>query len=165
MAEAPPILFVAVYVVLLVAWEVVNTIAPPLGEIFALGALTWHLYWAYSAFEISRNAIGGQPRLVERALYVISPVAVGLLGVIVVQDAIPMLRAFSVPLVMVGAVTAFAAMWITASAIVQAEYGSGSVPWYRTVGTFLLVFYLVVGVWCLSRRLEQLDANEVRASR
>lgn len=53
-------------------------------------------------------------------------------------------------------VSYFAAMWIAADSLVRFEERQSAVPWNRTVGTFLLVFYAPIGVWFLWPRIKRL---------
>ncbi|UPT64010.1 MAG: hypothetical protein M0D54_05545 [Hyphomonadaceae bacterium JAD_PAG50586_4] len=47
-------------------------------------------------------------------------------------------------------------VWIAASALVKSELKQDWFPWWSVFGTFLLVFYLPIGVWFLHSRLQRL---------
>lgn len=63
----------------------------------------------------------------------------------------------SLVVVTVVVVTYVAIAWGAAEGLVRSEQNVAEVPWHLTVGSFLLVVYLPVGVWFLRDRVLRIE--------
>lgn len=76
----------------------------------------------------------------------------------------PLVNVIIPALMMVAVFTYFGAIWTAADALKRYEEGRDSVPFYKTVGTFILEFYLPIGVWFLHPRIRRMLAQEIKNS-
>ncbi|HXI85869.1 MAG TPA: hypothetical protein VNH64_00310 [Parvularculaceae bacterium] len=134
------------------------------GNAIFLGSL---LLWHYSLFEAadkrSAQQLGAKPR---RPLpFIVCATAMAAFILIVAfarasggpsETSDPAILGAIFPALMaLGVLSYFAAIWSAADALMRAELKRSSVPWHMSVGTFLLEFYLPIGIWFLHKRIRQ----------
>lgn len=170
-----PLAVTGIFIALFVAAGVANNIYP-LGSPQMMG--TWAvttgimigpvILWHYSLYRVATNRAEQQSRLMARQ----SPL---FLVLVITVPAFLALFGFGLPLANGGTVVLgiryvipalmfvmvfsyFGAIWNAASALRRFEMGRKPVPWYATVGTFFLEFYLPIGIWFLHKRIQKLLA-------
>jgi hypothetical protein len=58
----------------------------------------------------------------------------------------------------VGCLSSFAAIWAAANALTRFDDRSKSTEFHKTLGTFILEFYLPIGIWVIYPRIKRLLA-------
>jgi hypothetical protein len=168
----PPVVSV-VLVALLIGGAIVSRQRIHLGHIsggmvLTLIALTLMLVWARALYIVSNQmtnegVIGRYRRSMVMEGALLAFILLWFVGIVraVVVGPFGVALAWLEPSVLVLAVLLYlAAIWAAASALVKFE-SKQSAPWHATVGIFLLIFYLIFGIWFLHGRISKM-LNQVR---
>lgn len=146
------------------------------GEIISFSVVALTVLWAMSVYTVSASkletrlgtTVGGTRivfwlSLASLACFMIANPIARYLGV---EPPVPRMSDQLVDVASTAATAAFmvvlflcfASMWTAADALVRFEERKKAVPWNRTVGTFLLIFYLLIGIWFLWPRIKRVLA-------
>jgi len=158
LAALPPIVVCGMYLLLSLTAQLLSGDDQPRGleALPLLIALALHVGWAYSVYD---NAARLQSRALGRwvPLAFVAPLAAG--AVIVFSQSLASFNSSVRSLLtsgalLVGVACMLIALWAAAKRLVLAEeYSSDRID--KVIGTFLLMFYLPIGVWFLRPRVEK----------
>ena len=129
------------------------------------------LLWHYSLYRVASDRIALNVGHSGRRGFLFLLTIAGLLSFLVL---LPMLAVFApddpayrvlaalVSLAMgVGAISYFACIWAAANALTRFDERRKTVELHKTLGTFLLEFYLPIGIWVIYPRVKRLLAAPI----
>jgi hypothetical protein len=129
--------------------------------------MIWHYSLYRAATDRNAAAVGHRGR---RAIFFVlagAALAVHLIAFTVLMRSSPesaghemLVTATTVGLV-VGNLSYFAAIWSAANALTRFDERVKSVEFHKTLGTFLLEFYLPIGIWVIYPRIKRVLAEPV----
>lgn len=135
-------------------------------EMLMIGALmsTWAimlpLAWAFGIYTASTHLTDSGSAVRDWIFYVAGLGVLILPPVTIASDALG--SAGTVPGAVAGylgfaaAGSYFVSLWLGSAALVAFEEGEPKPPFHKVAGTFLLMFYWVIGVWVMQGRLKAL---------
>ena len=135
-------------------------------EVLMIGALmsTWAillpLAWAFGIYTASTHLTGSGSAVRDWIFYVAGLGVLILPPVMIASDAMGSIGA--VPAAVAGCLgfvaagSYFVSLWLGSAALVAFKEDEAKPPFHKVVGTFLLMFYWVIGVWVMQGRLKAL---------
>lgn len=160
-----PIWFVALVVIAFIAPVSMMSEGPD--AMVATAALTlwlslFPLGWAHGIYRGSRSALaktGAVGASHDWVFYIaeVGVVCVPIVGLATFLDGSGgAIRALFGVVMFAQIVSYFAAFWLASAALVASENGTPKIAVHKVVGTFLLMFYWIIGAWVMQRRLKAL---------
>ncbi|HWA01808.1 MAG TPA: hypothetical protein VG841_15985 [Caulobacterales bacterium] len=152
----PPAVVTGGFVLLFVAADVLIDLAPLRGRAWSIAfwgsmfaLIAPLMVWHYSLYREAMRARARSPGL---ALLFVGP-----LIAILAWTALPLSDAVWIVLIPTH-LSYFVSIWCAARELVLYEAGAAERTWTKVLGTFLLEFYLPVGVWFLHPRIKRMIA-------
>jgi len=128
------------------------------------------ILWHYSLREVAerkaedRNGMRPRKPLLFMILVIAFPLFLGVQAIYSViqptsESALRLIGITMPVLMLITVVSYFGAIWTAADSLMRFDKGSASVPFHTTIVTFLLEFYLPIGVWFLHPRIRRMLAQ------